>query len=62
VKQGTIPPLPGDRAGPYRLISSIGVGGMATVFKAEGPFGLVAVKILHPSRVTTEELKRFQRE
>lgn len=62
MKHATIPPLPGDQAGPYRLLAGLGVGGMASVYRAEGPYGLVAVKILHPSRVTTEELKRFQRE
>jgi tetratricopeptide (TPR) repeat protein len=35
---------------------------MATVFRAEGPEGLVALKILQPGRITTEERKRFERE
>ncbi len=57
-----MPPMPGDRVGPYLLGDSLGIGGMATVYRATGPEGEVAVKILHPSRITTEELKRFQRE
>lgn len=56
------PPLPGDRVGPYRLVATLGVGGMATVYRADGPNGPVAVKILHQSRITAEEVKRFRRE
>lgn len=57
------PPLPGDQVGPYRLEASLGVGGMAAVYRGSGPDGKVAVKILHQSRVTAiEEVKRFRRE
>ncbi len=56
------PPLPGDLAGPYRLIDSVGLGGMAAVYRAEGPAGIVAVKILHQSAITIDEIKRFRRE
>jgi len=56
------PPLPGDCVGPYRLVATLGVGGMATVYRAEGPDGPAAVKILHQSRITAEEVKRFRRE
>jgi tetratricopeptide (TPR) repeat protein len=56
------PPLPGDRLGPWRLGETLGVGGMATVYRAEGPAGPAAVKILHQSRITADEVKRFRRE
>jgi len=57
------PPLPGDTLGPYRLIEPIGVGGMATVYKASSPrHGLAAVKILHPGKAETDEERRFRRE
>ncbi|MFN7145302.1 MAG: serine/threonine-protein kinase, partial [Myxococcota bacterium] len=61
IDNGT-PPLPGDRVGPFRLVETLGVGGMATVYRADGPEGPVAVKILHQSRITAEEVKRFRRE
>lgn len=67
MREPVLPPLPGDslggdRLGPYRLGASLGVGGMAVVYRAEGPNGPVAVKILHQSRITAEEVKRFRRE
>ncbi|HND29329.1 MAG TPA: protein kinase, partial [Myxococcota bacterium] len=55
-------PLVGERIGPYRITGELGAGGMATVYRADGPTGEVALKVLHPSRVTTEERKRFDRE
>lgn len=57
------PPLPGDQVGDYRLGDMLGVGGMATVYKALHPTrGLVALKVLHPGKAETEEARRFRRE
>ncbi|MDP2309615.1 MAG: protein kinase [Pseudomonadota bacterium] len=59
---GVTPPLPGDSIGPYRLVETLGVGGMAMVYRADGPSGPVAVKILHQNRINADEVKRFRRE
>lgn len=59
--QVTPPPLPGDRVGPYVLGDRLGVGGMATVYRAQNAPD-VAVKILHPGKAETEEGRRFRRE
>jgi tetratricopeptide (TPR) repeat protein len=41
----------------------LGVGGMATVYRAESAeHGVVALKILHPGKADTEEERRFKRE
>jgi len=40
--------LPGT-LGPYRLQDRLGEGGMGVVHLAQGPEGLVAVKVLHPA-------------
>jgi tetratricopeptide (TPR) repeat protein len=57
------PPTPGDRVGPYVLGELLGVGGMATVYRAVDDTGsVVAVKILHPGKAQTDEVKRFERE
>ena len=57
------PPTPGDRVGPYVLQELLGVGGMATVYKAtDDTGGIFAVKILHPGKAQTDELRRFRRE
>jgi serine/threonine-protein kinase len=37
-----------SRLGPYSLSSLIGQGGVASVFRAEGPEGEIAIKRLHP--------------
>lgn len=59
----TPPPTPGDRVGPYMLKELLGVGGMATVYRAVDDAGNVcAVKILHPGKAQTDEVKRFERE
>ncbi len=59
----TPPPLPGDRVGRYTLGDVLGVGGMATVYRATTPGGqTVAVKVLHPGMGATEEGQRFRRE
>ena len=57
------PPMTGDLVASYTLLDSIGLGGNATVFKAESPkFGVVAIKILHPGKLTELDTKRFHRE
>jgi serine/threonine protein kinase len=56
---------PGQMLGPYRIISQIGQGGMATVYKAYQPSmdRNVAIKVL-PSQLadSAEFVKRFQQE
>lgn len=56
---------PGQMLGPYRIISQIGQGGMATVYKAYQPSmdRHVAIKVL-PSQLaeSAEFIERFQRE
>ena len=57
------PPLPGDVVGEYRLEQLLGVGGMATVYRAVSEAqGWVAIKVLHPGKADTEEARRFRRE
>ena len=57
--------LIGKTLGPYRIIAQIGVGGMATVYKAYQPSmeRYVAIKVL-PHYLSQDEqfVKRFQRE
>src|SRR5215510_11286628 len=56
---------PGQMLGPYRIISQIGQGGMATVYKAYQPSmdRNVAIKVL-PSQLaeSREFIKRFEQE
>ena len=57
------PPTPGEYIESYELLESIGLGGNATVFKASCPtHGVVAVKVLHPGKLTELDIKRFHRE
>jgi len=57
------PPLPGDRVGPYLLGDLLGVGGMATVYRATDASGApVALKVLHPGMASRDEARRFKRE
>lgn len=57
------PPTPGDSVGNYTLGELLGVGGMATVYRAKDDQGTdFAVKILHPGKAETDELRRFRRE
>ncbi len=56
-------PGPGDTVGSYRLVSLVGTGGMASVYRAEDEAGQpVAIKILNPARVHPDDVKRFTRE
>ena len=50
--------------GPYRIIDSIGQGGMGQVFKAEHPLmgRIVAVKVLPRDKSTPEAIANFTRE
>ncbi|MBX3274774.1 MAG: serine/threonine protein kinase, partial [Sandaracinaceae bacterium] len=51
------------RVGPYELAEPIGRGGMAQVFRAIGPAGEVAVKLLDGgASATKEQLARYERE
>ena len=56
------PPGPGTVVGPYRLLERVGSGGLATVWRAEGPKGEVAVKVMSPDRTTPEQVTRIHRE
>ncbi|NOY24451.1 MAG: serine/threonine protein kinase, partial [Oligoflexia bacterium] len=57
------PPLPGDAVDAYTLHEVLGVGGMATVYRAVDASGRsVALKILHPGKAGTDDARRFQRE
>jgi serine/threonine protein kinase len=50
--------------GPYIYVSVIGAGGMGIIYKARHAIldRVVAVKMLRPSRLTSEEIQRFQKE
>jgi serine/threonine-protein kinase len=55
----------GERLGPYQIISRLGQGGMATVYKAyhEKLDRQVAIKVIHPVLLTDDDfMARFQRE
>jgi serine/threonine protein kinase len=57
--------LIGKMLGPYRILEQIGMGGMATVYKAYQPSmdRFVAIKVLPPHFSQDEQfIKRFQRE
>ncbi len=57
------PPLPGDKIQGYTLLSTLGIGGNASVYRASHPdLQEVALKILHPGRTSFEDRKRFERE
>jgi predicted Ser/Thr protein kinase/tetratricopeptide (TPR) repeat protein len=55
----------GENVGPYRIVTQLGQGGMATVFKAYHPAldRYVAIKVLHPAFMEDPGfLARFERE
>ncbi len=53
-----------ERIGGYRIVRSLGSGGMGVVYEAEqeSPRRRVAVKLLHPLHATPERRRRFRRE
>ena len=54
---------PGQTFGPYTVESTLGVGGMGRVFKAEGPDGIVALKLVKEDIARDATFrKRFERE
>lgn len=60
-----MPFVVGENVGPYRITRQLGVGGMATVWKAYHPAldRYVAIKVLHPSfKEDPQFTARFQRE
>lgn len=52
----------GDRFGPYELVEHLGGGGNADVWRAEGPHGSVAIKLLRSKNFVSEPYQRFVRE
>ncbi|MEE8459908.1 MAG: protein kinase, partial [Phycisphaerales bacterium] len=58
------PSLVGQRIGPYRVIESLGEGGMGVVYRAEQdhPRRFVALKVMRPGIVNERMLRRFKRE
>ncbi len=63
-KMLSTPSLVGQRVGPYRVIESIGEGGMGVVYRAEQdhPRRFVALKVMRPGIVNQRMLRRFKRE
>ena len=59
-------PKPGERLGPYRLLSLVGKGGMSRVYLAERADGTfkhrVAVKLIKRGMETEQVLRRFYQE
>ena len=54
---------PGQTVGPYTVESTLGVGGMGRVYKATGPDGTVALKLVKEDMARDETFrKRFARE
>lgn len=50
--------------GRYQVVEALGQGGMGVVYRAEDPLleRAVAIKVIHPHRMTTEAKERFFRE
>jgi serine/threonine protein kinase len=54
---------PGQEFGPYTVESTLGVGGMGRVFKATGPDGVVALKLVKEDIARDQTFRRrFERE
>src|SRR5436190_9172591 len=59
------PPAIPTQIGPYRILETLGEGGMGTVFKAEQRTGvkrMVALKLIKPGFDSAEVIARFQSE
>ncbi len=53
----------GTSLGPYDIEAELGSGGMGTVYRAMGPDGPIALKVVHPNVLETPDaLARFRRE
>jgi tetratricopeptide (TPR) repeat protein len=54
----------GQRIGRYRVVGRIGAGGMGAVYRAEqdDPRRIVALKIIRPSLISRDMLRRFRHE
>ena len=62
-REGAAFPEPGERLGPYTIAEPLGRGQVGAVFRAEGPPGEVALKILHPGLAEDASYRRrFERE
>lgn len=51
-----------DRLGKYELLEQIGEGGFARVYRASGPEGDVAIKVLSSGDIDDGVVRRFERE
>ncbi len=59
----TVAAVIGESLGPYRIDSELGSGGMGSVFRATGPDGVVALKVMHAHLLEGgDAAERFRRE
>ncbi len=65
-ESSVVRPLPAEHIGPYRLIETIGEGGMGSVFLAERDDGTferrVAIKVIRPGMESAEMVRRLETE